>query len=63
MSKRFGKARVPGCECTERFTCSPCLRAAPPYFFTPSEQPDALVKIDGNPYVLDLKTTEPSCAK
>lgn len=37
MSKRFGKARVPGCECTPRFTCGRCLRAAPPYFFTPSK--------------------------
>lgn len=28
MSKRFGKYRVPNCECTERFTCRPCLDAA-----------------------------------
>lgn len=28
MSKRFGKKRVPDCECTERYTCGPCLRAA-----------------------------------
>lgn len=27
MSKRFGKKRVPGCECTESFTCRKCLDA------------------------------------
>lgn len=30
MSKRFGKARVPGCECTQSFTCRPCLDTAGP---------------------------------
>lgn len=34
--KRYGKKRVPNCECTHIFTCGPCLKAAPPYFFTPS---------------------------
>lgn len=36
MSKRFGKSRVPGCECTTRFTCRPCLCAVKPPIFTPS---------------------------
>jgi hypothetical protein len=35
MSKRFGKARVPGCQCDTSFTCGPCLKAPPSYFFTP----------------------------
>lgn len=26
--KRFGKRRVPNCECTHRFTCRPCLEDA-----------------------------------
>lgn len=30
MSKRFGKQRVPNCECTTIFTCRPCLEAAAP---------------------------------
>jgi hypothetical protein len=30
MSKRFGKKRVPDCQCTYNFTCGPCLRAAGP---------------------------------
>jgi hypothetical protein len=30
MSRRFGKKRVPNCECTHRFTCRPCLEAAVP---------------------------------
>lgn len=30
MSKRFGKKRVPDCQCTYNFTCGPCLRAAAP---------------------------------
>ncbi len=34
MSKRFGKYRVPGCQCTLLFTCKPCLSEAPPYFYT-----------------------------
>lgn len=29
MSKRFGKARVPGCECTYNFTCRHCLNNVP----------------------------------
>jgi hypothetical protein len=28
--KRFGKARVPGCECTYNFTCRACLADAAP---------------------------------
>ena len=36
MSKRFGKSRVPGCTCTERFTCGSCLSAAPSWHNTPS---------------------------
>ena len=36
MSKRFGKKRVPNCECTGSSTCRPCLEHAPPYFFTPT---------------------------
>lgn len=30
MGNKFGKARVPGCECTYRFTCRACLLAAGP---------------------------------
>lgn len=28
MSRRFGKKRVPGCQCDYRFTCAACLRDA-----------------------------------
>lgn len=42
MSKRFGTRRAAGCVCTQSFTCGPCLRAAPPYVFTPSESREAL---------------------
>lgn len=28
MGNKFGKARVPGCQCEDRFTCGVCLRAA-----------------------------------
>jgi hypothetical protein len=38
VSKRFGKKRAPNCECTERFTCRPCLESAPPYHHTPNDQ-------------------------
>lgn len=38
MGNRFGKARVPGCECTTSFTCRPCLSAAPSWHWTPSAQ-------------------------
>ncbi len=30
MSKRFGKKRVPECECDYNFTCRACLFAAGP---------------------------------
>ncbi len=30
MSRRFGKARVPNCECTYNFTCRHCLAASGP---------------------------------
>lgn len=36
MSKRFGKARVPGCLCEFNYTCRMCLHAAPPAFNTPA---------------------------
>jgi hypothetical protein len=35
MSKKFGKARVPECQCEYNYTCGPCLAAAPPLVFTP----------------------------
>lgn len=35
--KRFGKRRVPGCECDTNYTCGPCLRDAPPPIFTGTE--------------------------
>lgn len=35
MSKRFGKKRVPGCQCTYNFTCGPCLAVRAPWFNTP----------------------------
>lgn len=30
MSARFGKKRVPGCECEDRFTCRLCLNEVLP---------------------------------
>jgi len=26
--RRFGKARVAGCQCDYRYTCGPCMQAA-----------------------------------
>lgn len=42
MSKRFGKARVPGCYCETNLTCRPCLEGAPAYHFTGNAPLDAL---------------------
>lgn len=39
MSKRFGKKRVPGCQCTYNFTCGACLANAPIYVPFESKQP------------------------
>lgn len=35
--KAFGKARVPGCQCTSSFTCRKCLDAMKPYYFTSND--------------------------
>jgi len=34
---RFGRGRVPGCECESNRTCGACLRAAPPWHYTLSD--------------------------
>lgn len=38
MTKRYGKARVPDCRCEYGYTCGPCLRNAPVYYFTPNKE-------------------------
>lgn len=40
MSRRYGKKRVPGCQCESNYTCGPCLQAAPPWHNTPSTVPE-----------------------
>lgn len=49
-SKRFGKKRVPGCECTSSSTCGKCLNAAPSTHNTPVEksQPNTFVTQKGD---------------
>lgn len=37
MSKRFGKGRVPGCDCEKNYTCRKCMAERKPYFFTTSD--------------------------
>lgn len=39
MSRRFGNARVPGCQCTTSYTCGPCLLNPPPPIHTPERNP------------------------
>lgn len=68
MPKRFGKKRVPDCECTTSYTCGPCLRAAgptleavPPPFAHPSRRQEARIadRIDG--YDRDDIGESPDC--
>ena len=47
MSKRFGKKRVPECECTTRFTCRPCLIASICYASAPVVYRNLMLRLKG----------------
>ena len=53
MSRRYGKARVPNCQCEARFTCGPCLAAAPPYHFTPNTPSERLARATADLEAMD----------